>query len=198
MNIKTMSIILAAQICLTGCTFHKEAKQDSVNNTQPLDTVVNDDNKSTDQNTKNDQEIDAGVYKASNLDLSKYNYAIIKDTTHLGYSGSLLKIKQIHLYDNNLIEITVKFDDFDSRLQDEEKQKYDQYGLNYNIEGYTETYLTDISNVVLIDDTDVQRYNDEFDTLDKAYRNAEKQENQNTYSQSNVSNASDNGVYGLG
>lgn len=191
MNIKTMSIILAVQICLTGCTFHKEAKQDSVNNTQPLDTVVNDADKS-------DQEIDAGVYKASNLDLSKYNYAIIKDTTLLGQSGSLLKIKQIHLYDNNLIEITVKLDDFDSRLQDEQKQKYDQYGLDYNIEGYTETYLTDISNVVLIDDTDVQRYNDEFDTLDRAYRDAEEQENQNTYSQSNVSNASDNGVYGLG
>lgn len=191
MNIKTMSIILAAQICLTGCTFHKEAKQDSVNNTQPLDTVVNDADKSG-------QEIDAGVYKASNLDLSKYNYAIIKDTTLLGQSNSLLKIKQIHLYDNNLIEITVKLDDFDSRLQDEQKQKYDQYGLNYNIEGYTETYLTDISNVVLIDDTDVQRYNDEFDTLDRAYRDAEKQDNQNTYSQSNVSNASNNGVYGIG
>lgn len=191
MNIKTMSIILAAQVCLTGCTFHKEAKQDSVNNTQPLDTVVNDADKS-------DQEIDAGVYKASNLDLSKYNYAIIKDTTLLGMSGSLLKIKQIHLYDNNLIEITVKLDDFGSRLQDEQKQKYDQYGLDYNIEGYTETYLTDISNVVLIDDTDVQRYNDEFDTLDRAYRDAEEQDNQNTYSQSNVSNASDNGVYGIG
>lgn len=191
MNIKTMSIILAIQICLTGCTFHKEAKQDSVNNTQPLDTVVNDADKS-------DQEIDAGVYKASNLDLSKYNYAIIKDTTLLGMSGSLLKIKQIHLYDNNLIEITVKLDDFGSRLQDEQKQKYDQYGLDYNIEGYTETYLTDISNVVLIDDTDVQRYNDEFDTLDRAYRDAEEQDNQNTYSQSNVSNASDNGVYGIG
>lgn len=191
MNIKTMSIILAVQICLTGCTFHKEAKQDSVNNTQPLDAVVNDDDKS-------DQGIDAGVYKASNLDLSKYNYAIIKDQTHFGYSGSLLKIKQIHLYDNNLIEITVKLDDFDSRLQDEQKQKYDQYGLDYNIKGYTETYLTDISNVVLIDDTDVQRYNDEFDTLDRAYRDAEKQDNQNTYSQSNVSNASDNGVYGIG
>lgn len=170
MNIKTMSIILAIQICLTGCTFHKEAKQDSVNNTQPLDTVVNDADKS-------DQEIDAGVYKASNLDLSKYNYAIIKDTTLLGMSGSLLKIKQIHLYDNNLIEITVKLDDFGSRLQDEQKQKYDQYGLDYNIKGYTETYLTDISNVVLIDDTDVQRYNDEFDTLDRAYRDAEEQDN---------------------
>ena len=191
MNIKTMSIILAIQISLTGCTFHKEAKQDSLNNTQPLDTVVNDTDKS-------DQEIDAGVYKASNLDLSKYNYAIIKDTTHLGYSDGPLKIKQIHLYDNNLIEITVKLDDFDSRLQDEEKQKYDQYGLDYNIEGYTETYLTDISNVVLIDDTDVQRYNDEFDTLNRAYRDAEEQNNQNTYSQSSVSNASDNGVYGLG
>ena len=191
MNIKTMSIILAIQISLTGCTFHKEAKQDSVNNTQPLDAVVNDTDKS-------DQEIDAGVYKASNLDLSKYNYAIIKDQTYLGMSGTLLKIKQIHLYDNNLIEITVKLDDFDSRLQDEQKQKYDQYGLDYNIEGYTETYLTDISNVVLIDDTDVQRYNDEFDTLDKAYRDAEEQNNQNTYSQSSVSNASDNGVYGLG
>lgn len=177
MNIKTMSIILAVQISLTGCTFHKEAKQDSVNNTQPLDTVVNDADKS-------DQEIDAGVYKASSLDLSKYNYAIIdNESANASLGMPMGEIQQIYLYDNNMFEITLKYPDYkDLTYNKSDIDEYNKYGLDCDIEGFTKTYLVSADKVILIDKHDEDRYNDETSQLWNKYyemKDAERQSQSN-------------------
>lgn len=178
MNIKTMSIILAIQISLTGCTFHKEAKQDSVNNTQSLDAVVNDTDKS-------DQEIDAGVYKASNIDLSKYNYAIIdnEDANRDLWMPTAGEIQQIYLYDNNMFEITLKYPDYkDLTYNKSNIDEYSKYGLDCDIEGCTKTYLVSADKVILIDKHDEDRYNDEASQLWNKYcemQDAERQSQSN-------------------
>lgn len=179
MNIKTMSIILAVQICLTGCTFHKEAKQDSVNNTQPLDAVVNDADKS-------DQEIDAGVYKASNIDLSKYNYAIIdNEDANASLEMYMGEIQQIYLYDNNMFEITLKYPDYKDLIYNESFiDDCNKYGLDYDIKGCTKTYLVSADKVILIDKHDADRYNDERSQLEDKYREMKypsAQTEQNSY-----------------
>lgn len=180
MNIKTMSIILAIQVCLTGCAFHKEAKQDDVNNTQPLDAVVNDADKS-------DQEIDAGVYKASSLDLSKYNYAIIdnEDANRDLWMPTAGEIQQIYLYDNNMFEITLKYPDYkDLTYNKSNIDEYSKYGLDCDIEGCTKTYLVSADKVILIDKHDEDRYNDETSQLREKYYEMEyssTQTEQNSY-----------------
>lgn len=188
MNIKTMSIILAVQICLTGCTFHKEAKQDSVNNTQPLDAVVNDADKS-------DQEIDAGVYKASNIDLSKYNYAIIdNEDANASLEMYMGEIQQIYLYDNNMFEITLKYPDYKDLKSESEIDDYNKYGLDYDISGYTKTYLVSADKVILIDKHDADRYNDEtYQFLTKYYemKDAERQSQSNQAEQNSYSYSDD-------
>lgn len=186
MNIKTMSIILAIQISLTGCTFHKEAKQDSVNNTQPLDAVVND----TDES---DQEIDAGVYKASNLDLSKYNYAIIdnEDASRDLWLPTAGEIQQIYLYDNNMFEITLKYSDYKDQLLNKSYiDECNKYGLDCDIKGYTKTYLVSADKVILIDKHDEDRYKDEVSQLLNAYgekQDAERQSQSNQAEQNSYS-----------
>lgn len=179
MNIKTMSIILAIQISLTGCTFHKEAKQDSVNNTQPLDAVVNDADKS-------DQEIDAGVYKASSLDLSKYNYAIIdnEDADRDLWMPTAGEIQQIYLYDNNMFEITLKYPDYKDQLLNKSYiDECNKYGLDYDIKGYTKTYLVSADKVILIDKHDEDRYKDEVSQLLNEYSEKQDAERQNQSNQ---------------
>ena len=174
-----MSIILAVQICLTGCTFHKEAKQDSVNNTQSLDAVVNDADKS-------DQEIDAGVYKASNLDLSKYNYAIIdnEDASKDLWMPTAGEIQQIYLYDNNMFEITLKYPDYkDLTYNKSDIDEYSKYGLDCDIEGCTKTYLVSADKVILIDKHDEDRYNDETSQLWNKYCEVQDAERQNQSNQ---------------
>lgn len=193
MNIKTMSIILAVQICLTGCTFHKEAKQDSVNNTQPLDAVVsNNSNEKETQDNKEDQTIDAGVYKASSLDLSKYNYAIIDNERANGDLGmSIGEIQQIYLYDNNMFEITLKYPDYKDLIYNESFiDDCNKYGLDYDISGYTKTYLVSADKVILIDKHDEDRYNDETSQLWNKYcevQDAERQSQSNQAEQNSYS-----------
>lgn len=185
-----MSIILAAQICLTGCTFHKEDKQDSLNNTQSLDAVVNDADKS-------DQEIDAGVYKASNLDLSKYNYAIIDNESADRdlWMPTAGEIQQIYLYDNNMFEITLKYPDYkDLTYNKSDIDEYSKYGLDCDIEGCTKTYLVSADKVILIDKHDEDRYNDETSQLWNKYceiQDAERQSQSNQAEQNSYSYSDD-------
>lgn len=195
MSIKTIGIILAAQLCLTGCTFHKEAKQDSLNNTQPLDAIVNDDDESVNQSTKSDQEIDAGVYKASNIDLSKYNYAIIDNESANKdlWMPTEGEIQQIYLYDNNMFEITLKYPGYKDLMYNESFiDDCNKYGLDYDIEGCTKTYLVSADKLILIDKHDEDRYVDERSQLEDKYyemkdterQNQSNQTEQNSYSYS--------------
>lgn len=187
--------MILAQISLTGCVFNRTDKQADSDNAQPLDTVVSSDNsneKET-QNNKEDQSIDAGVYKASNIDFSKYNYAIIDNggaNDDLGMS--IGEIQQIYLYDNNMFEITLKYPGYKDLMYNESFiDDCNKYGLDYDIEGCTKTYLVSADKLILIDKHDEDRYVDERSQLEDKYYEMKDTERQNQSNQAEQNSYSD-------
>lgn len=187
--------MILAQISLTGCVFNRTDKQADSDNAQPLDTVVSSDNsneKET-QNNKEDQSIDAGVYKASNIDLSKYNYAIIDNggaNDDLGMS--IGEIQQIYLYDNNMFEITLKYPGYKDLMYNESFiDDCNKYGLDYDIEDCTKTYLVSADKLILIDKHDEDRYVDERSQLEDKYYEMKDTERQNQSNQAEQNSYSD-------
>lgn len=187
--------MILAQISLTGCVFNRTDKQADSDNAQPLDTVVSSDNsneKET-QNNKEDQSIDAGVYKASNIDLSKYNYAIIdNDGANDDLGMSIGEIQQIYLYDNNMFEITLKYPGYKDLMYNESFiDDCNKYGLDYDIEGCTKTYLVSADKLILIDKHDEDRYVDERSQLEDKYYEMKDTERQNQSNQAEQNSYSD-------
>lgn len=104
------------------------------------------------------------------------------------------EIQQIYLYDNNMFEITLRYSDYKDLLDESYIDEYNKYGLDYDIKGYTKTYLVSADKLVLIDKHDEDRYNDETSQLRNKYyemQNAEKQSQSNQIDQNSYSYSDD-------